>query len=250
MGLISKATVKEGAKETEGHEAFRNHHHGGTQQSAHWLQLHHDTKQAVPVMMNPFSRPAFAGAPVKLAGVPVTSHSVLPSMGPFFAHPTEPWFKSSKVTSAPAQMTIFYGGMVNVYDDISPEKAQAIMFMARNGSFIGTGKLSPTRTQVPVHTPMTLIRPQPCSAVSSPISVSSHPFGQPSRGPPDQNERAMSSLGQAMQSAVPQARKASLARFLEKRKERVMASFPYSLSKNNIDYASSSNSDAFAVASK
>nr|GEV12642.1 hypothetical protein [Tanacetum cinerariifolium] len=128
--------------------------------------------------------------------------------------------------------------------------AQAIMFMAGNGSFIGAGNSSPTRTQAPVPTPMTPIRPQPCSAVSSPISVSSHPFGQPSRGPPDQNERVMSSLGQAMQSAVPQARKASLARFLEKRKERVMASFPYCLSKNNIDYASSSNSEAIAVASK
>ncbi|GJT14260.1 TIFY 6B-like protein isoform X1 [Tanacetum coccineum] len=238
MGLNSKDTVKKEAKEIDGFEAFKNHLDGGIQQSAHWLQLHCDTKQAVPVMTNPFFRPVFAGAPVKLAGVPVTSHSVLPSTGPFFAHPTEPWFRSSKVASAPAQLTIFYGGMVNVYDGISPEKAQAIMFMAGNGSFIGAGNSSPT-------TPVTPIRPQPCSAVSSPISVSSHPFG-----PPDQNERVMSSLGQAMQSAVPQARKASLARFLEKRKERVMASFPYSLSKNNIDYASSSNSQAIAVASK
>nr|GEU77519.1 hypothetical protein [Tanacetum cinerariifolium] len=215
MGLNSKDTVKQEAKEIDGCEAFKNHQDGGIQQSAHWLKLHHDTIQAVPVMMNPFFRPVFAGAPVKLAGVPVTSHSVLPSTGPFFAHPTEPWFRSSKVASAPAQLTIFYGGMVNVYDGISPEKAQAIMFMAGNGSFIGAGNSSPTRTQAPVPTPVTPIRPQPCSAVSSPISVSSHPFG-----PPDQNERVMSSLGQAMQSAVPQARKASLARFLEKRKER------------------------------
>ncbi|KAK4400081.1 protein TIFY 7 [Sesamum angolense] len=33
-------------------------------------------------------------------------------------------------------------------------------------------------------------------------------------------------------SAVPQSRKASLARFLEKRKERVMSAAPYNLSKN------------------
>lgn len=250
MGLISKDTVKEEAKEIDGFEAFKNHQEGGIQQSAQWLQLHHDTKQAVPVMMNPFFRPVFAGAPVKIAGVPVTSHSVLPSTGPFFAHPTEPWYKSSKVASAPAQLTIFYGGMVNVYDDISPEKAQAIMFMAGNGPFMTAGNSPQPRTQAPVPTPMIPISTQPYSAVSSPISVSSHPFGQPSRGPHNQNERVMSSLGQAMQSAVPQARKASLARFLEKRKERVMASFPYSLSKNNVDYASSSNSDAIAVASK
>lgn len=44
----------------------------------------------------------------------------------------------SKAACAPAQLTIFYGGVVNVYDDISTEKAQAIVFLARNGAFPNT----------------------------------------------------------------------------------------------------------------
>ncbi|KAH9305964.1 hypothetical protein KI387_010368, partial [Taxus chinensis] len=35
--------------------------------------------------------------------------------------------------SGSAQLTIFYGGMVNVYDDISADKAQAIMLLASSG---------------------------------------------------------------------------------------------------------------------
>ena len=61
-----------------------------------------------------------------------------------------------------------------------------------------------------------------------------------------------------MPSAVPQARKASLARFLEKRKERVMSTAPYNISKkspecatpgsNGMSYTASSGAGASACA--
>lgn len=219
--IIDKKEAVEGCKESDGFKAFNNQQECQIQ-SAQSQQLHRDTKQAVPMIINsPFFRPFFSGAPVNsqlFKGVPVASDSVIPWCG-------------TKIASAPDQLTIFYGGMMKVYDGISPEKAQAIMFLAGN---LATGDAPQQRAQ-------------PCSDVSSPMSVSSHAVDQLFGGPANTN-RVMSSLGQAMQSAIPQARKASLARFFEKRKERVMASAPYSLSKNTED--SAANSNAVVIASK
>ncbi|KVH96214.1 CO/COL/TOC1, conserved site-containing protein [Cynara cardunculus var. scolymus] len=267
MGLNSRATVvkEEALKEpvfsissdvrwpfSNGFEAFNNHQLGEIQ-SANFLQLHHDTKQAVPVSMSsPFFRHHLAGASVNpqlFGGVPVMSpHLVLPSTGSFFAPTTESW-DSSKAASASAQLTIFYGA------------GKGAFVAAANGPQPrGQAPTNPAGDAVYMSQP---ISTQPCSAVSSPMSVSSHPVPQStankseaakriggSTTPVTQMDtpRVMSSFRQARQSAVPQARKASLARFLEKRKERVMASVPYRLGKNSI--GSVANSTAVIAASE
>ncbi|KAL7181251.1 hypothetical protein ACSBR1_040178 [Camellia fascicularis] len=193
-----------------------------------------------------------------LGGTPVMApHSILSSLGSVTGT-TEPWF-NSKSSGAP-QLTIFYAGSVHVYDDISPEKAQAIMFLAGNGSTTASNMAQPgAQVQVPAskqaggdgvlvnqptNTPLS-------SALSSPISVSSHPVGHSGSGPTTNDEvmavkptgglsipinkadppKIVTSLAATtmIPSAVPQARKASLARFLEKRKERAMNSAPYNL---------------------
>ncbi|KAI3714340.1 hypothetical protein L1987_72937 [Smallanthus sonchifolius] len=241
MGLNSKDTVfkkedLEGCKEADGFESL-NKHQEFEIENANLLQLHHATKPAVPLMMNN-CRPV-------LSGVPVYSQLIKGIPNNF-----QPWY-GSKVASVPAQLTIFYDGMVNAYDGISPEKAQAIMLLAGNGHFVTTAVAPQPRTQAQGPTPMTPVSTEPCSPVSSPVSVSSHHVGQLTGGQPNETEaakRIMSSFEQGMQSAIPQARKASLARFLEKRKERVMASAPYSLNKNIMD--SASNSNAAIVASE
>ncbi|GJU46135.1 ZIM-domain protein 3 [Tanacetum coccineum] len=115
----------------------------------------------------------------------------------------------------PVQLTIFYRGMVNVYNDMSPEKAQAIMFLAGNGT------LAHAQAQAHVTTPRT-----PADGLQmTPTSVG--PSTGTSSATPTDALKKMSSF-RLMQSAVPQMRGASLARFLEKRRERVMASAPYS----------------------
>ncbi|PSR91049.1 Protein TIFY 6B like [Actinidia chinensis var. chinensis] len=220
-------------------------------------------------MANPFFKPHFtgagqdfSGATMKqqlLGGISATApHSVLPSLGSAAAT-TEPWF-CSKSSAAPAQLTIFYGRTVNVFDDISPEKAQAIMFLAGNGATTASNMAQPRpQVQVPaskqaggdgVLVNYTSNTP-PGSGFSSPMYVSSHPVGLSGNGCPTNDEvmavkpigvlstplsqadtKAVTSLGPLaattmIPSAVPQARKASLARFLEKRKERAMSSAPY-----------------------
>ncbi|KAJ8753740.1 hypothetical protein K2173_026416 [Erythroxylum novogranatense] len=178
---------------------------------------------------------------------------------------------SSKASVNAAQLTIFYGGSVCVYDDISPEKAQAIMLLA------GTGA-SPTQNKS-VQTTQTRAPPVPkpsigdcytgnrnlnmplCSGLVGPISVTPCSPSELSIGKPvvalassvNQTEasKPIISVGPVSSAlvpavAVPQARKASLARFLEKRKERVMCASPYNASKKSLE-SSAPGSDCMSL---
>lgn len=187
-----------------------------------------------------------------LGGIPITSpNTILPAMCSV-AGITEPR-NNTKPSGSPAQLTIFYAGTVNVYDSISPEKMQAIMFLAGNSSPV-TCNAATLKAQV--LTPTAAIDGIPMNTASgahvSPPSVSSHTgthsasgststddlmaaktAGTPST--PVTNTEIMTTPPPTsmMPSAVPQARKASLARFLEKRKERMMNAAPYNLCKSS-----------------
>lgn len=165
----------------------------------------------------------------------------------------------SKPTVSTSQLTIFYAGSVNVYDDVPLEKAQAIMFLASKGCNANSNAVN-QRPHLPLPTAAPKVsgvdydsmsqiptQVQIQHPVSSPISVSSH-VGAHSRSsscntdevagmksvgkvPPSLNHheatKAVSTSVPMLPRAVPQARKASLARFLEKRKERVTSVMPY-----------------------
>ncbi|XP_073005989.1 protein TIFY 6b [Typha latifolia] len=181
-----------------------------------------------------------------------------------------------KPSPSTAQLTIFYAGAVNIFDNVSLDQAQEIMLLASKASNT-TLTAGSTRSDPPMTSPAMLpdshglnakqtaiLRKNdvalPSSGLSSPLSVPSQsgslcrsasssnndsagaksagPFSPASQQEPPTLPAPLSATTAAiiMPRAVPQARKASLARFFEKRKERVSSVAPYPCIKKSLDY--------------
>ncbi|KAL6585697.1 hypothetical protein OROMI_002341 [Orobanche minor] len=106
------------------------------------------------------------------------------------------------------QMTIFYAGQVVVFDDFPADRAKEIMMLARMSSAEHPAFAQPHTAE---------------SAAGSPNVV------VPAFGIIQEGARRI--LQSTPASDLPIARKNSLARFLEKRKDRITGNAPYQISK-------------------
>ncbi|KAJ0241189.1 Protein TIFY 7 [Hirschfeldia incana] len=163
--------------------------------------------------------------PLLLGGsVPLTNHSAL-----------RPAFNSSRVapSGSSPQLTIFYAGTVTVFNDISPDNARAIMSCAGNGSQGETGESSMKK---PIREAERVVYGKQIHNATAAASSSSATYAGSFSRCKDKHVGATNAMTMIdtfnagpsnMIPSVPQARKASLARFLEKRKERIMSAMPY-----------------------
>ncbi|RZC89977.1 hypothetical protein C5167_029043 [Papaver somniferum] len=110
-------------------------------------------------------------------------------------------------------MTIFYAGQVLVFDKLPKDKAKEIMDYADVINSITTPNTPPAIEKLIVNSPCIVDLNSPLAS-DVPVAVSAG-IGSSSKANLDSGEEKM-----AKQNHVPIARKASLHRFLEKRKDR------------------------------
>ncbi|XP_062191934.1 protein TIFY 6a-like [Phragmites australis] len=262
LGLDTQVTVQQYAAAAHCHRAQAAHHLLGGSRMAQPLSRH-------PVPFNP-ANPA------------LRVQSLHNAAGSLFRN--QPFTTSNAVNGSTVgkygvrnqkstQLTIFYGGSVNVFDNVPAEKVQELMLLASRASIPSPPSSlrkpdspisAPAKVKVPEVLPARQILSQkPESSVPHLASTSSPTPNVPQAAalprstsncttectgpktavqPPvvAPTSQASSSLPTPlttttaeaiMRRAVPQARKASLARFLEKRKERVTSVEPYPTSK-------------------
>ncbi|KAI0507380.1 hypothetical protein KFK09_013504 [Dendrobium nobile] len=112
--------------------------------------------------------------------------------------------------SEKAQLTIFYGGKVLVFDNFPAEKAEDLMQLASRSS--GTVSNTQSFSLMPSNNLPVVDRPACLAPANSPASFPAKPKPKPNMFPD-----------------LPIARKASLHRFLEKRRDRINARVPYQM---------------------
>ncbi|XP_074268670.1 protein TIFY 6A-like [Silene latifolia] len=312
--LVSFKSAEEQQRGVGNQRSYPPHFQQGGSQYP--ISSHHWHQNDLPPMNHPSDGRVFPGSgqtsqtmyhlPGKASNLRTSTMggaSVSPANGPVVGS-TE-LRSSPSISTGPCQLTIFYNGSVCVYDNVSPDKAQAIMLLAGNGdsakpktipiALSSAPKLQPPLSHMPPtdhpivtqppmpklpHTPPPLLtnhtttanlpqsndslleNEQPLSVrlplkdtsisnqgvrlttsispvTQSPLVASTSgseltsvkpvlPSLQPNFLDPFKPDTSVGATG--LKSAVPQARKASLARFLEKRKERVIDVSPYDIS--------------------
>ncbi|KAG7036390.1 Protein TIFY 10B [Cucurbita argyrosperma subsp. argyrosperma] len=148
-----------------------------------------------------------------------------------------PFLPSAEPPSA-MQMTIFYEGKVLVFNDLPSERAEEIMAMARKGivsssrSASATAAVSNKVTEPAAAAVSNKVTEPAAAAVSNKVTEPAAAKEQPQT---------------KVSCDLPIARRASLHRFFEKRKDRVSARAPYQLDSQQYSASSKPAGEGYRV---
>ncbi|KAJ1696461.1 hypothetical protein LUZ63_004973 [Rhynchospora breviuscula] len=153
---------------------------------------------------------------------------ILPSLPLIDAVPTPPRPPPDNrpaAESPPGQLTIFYEGQINVYEGVSPDKAKAIMQLAESSENYDSATMPAQLCLLPPpRFPASFVEPggstpstPPVSSIFPPSPTGAMKFPRISQ---ESTEEARPPPRENYQPEGPSSRKASLQRYLEKRKDR------------------------------
>ncbi|KAK2645156.1 hypothetical protein Ddye_020351 [Dipteronia dyeriana] len=116
---------------------------------------------------------------------------------------------------SPSQLTIFYGGKVCVFDALPAEKVHEILLLATAAAASNSGDTKSIGTNCPASSPVLTRSPSLQSTGSALPSPRAQPY------PIQRNSFCK------LQAELPMARRHSLQRFFEKRRDRLVSKNPY-----------------------
>ncbi|KAK6248809.1 hypothetical protein QUC31_020374 [Theobroma cacao] len=132
--------------------------------------------------------------------------------------------KSTAGEPQTAQMTIFYGGQVIVFNDFPADKAKEIMLLASKGSSQNSSfNPNPAKTNVSFTSSIARSPVEPVVGVPPTSNVVPNFIN-------NATQECIQSAQRPIPGDLPIARRASLHRFLEKRKDRITTRAPYQIS--------------------